>query len=160
MVIAETPTEEESWHSKFLRWQFNFFPAFRRTGARVICISANQQYVKIKLPLKLSTRNYVGTIYGGSMYAAVDPFYMVMFLRTLGPDYVVWDISGRIDHLKPGRSTLTAEFRISTEEIESIKAELANERKIIRDYAVELVDEQQVIHAKIVKTLYFAHKKI
>jgi hypothetical protein len=33
------------------------------------------------------TRNYVGTIFGGSMYSAVDPIYMVMLTRRLGKDY-------------------------------------------------------------------------
>lgn len=93
------------------------------------------------------------------MYAAVDPFYMVMFLRLLGPGYVVWDIKGQIDHLKPGRSTLTADFNVSAEEVDSVKSLLSTQRKVIRDYVVELVDEHGVVHAKIVKTLYFARKK-
>jgi len=38
----------------------------------------------------LADENYVGTIFGGSMYAAVDPVYMLMLIMNLGKDYIVW----------------------------------------------------------------------
>ena len=41
--------------------------------------------VRVKLPLSLRTRNAVGTIFGGSLYGAVDPIYMIMLMRLLGP---------------------------------------------------------------------------
>jgi hypothetical protein len=43
------------------------------------------------MPLSWRTRNYVGTIFGGSMNSAVDPIYMVILIRRLGKDEVVWD---------------------------------------------------------------------
>ncbi len=81
----------ESWHTRLRRWGFNFFPAYRGTGARFTYIAADWREVRIKLPLNWRTRNYVGTIYGGSMYGAVDPIYMVMLIQLLGPQYIVWD---------------------------------------------------------------------
>jgi hypothetical protein len=38
------------------------------------------------MPLSWRTRNYVGTIFGGSMNSAVDPIYMVILIRRLGKD--------------------------------------------------------------------------
>ena len=149
----------ESWRTRLMRYRFNVFPAFRRTGARVTHLSADERHIRIRLPLNLNTKNYVGTLYGGCMYAAVDPFYMVMFIRLLGKDYVVWDMSGRIEHLKPGRSALTAEFHISDEDLQLVRDELALHGKLVRDYVIELVDEHQEIHARITKTLYFSKKK-
>ena len=63
----------ESWKSLLMRRYFNLFPAYRGTGGRVTYISHDWKRVKIKLPLNWRTRNYVGTIYGGSLYGAVDP---------------------------------------------------------------------------------------
>ena len=61
--------------------------------------------VRVKIPLNWKTRNGVGTIFGGSLYAAVDPIYMTMLIKLLGPDYLVWDKSAAIRFLKPGRGT-------------------------------------------------------
>ena len=52
--------------------------------------------VRVKLPLNWRTRNYVGTIFGGSLYGAVDPVYMIMLMKVLGRDYVVWDKAASI----------------------------------------------------------------
>jgi len=89
-----------------MRLAFNFFPAYRRTGARITYISSDLHEIRIKLPLNWNTRNYVGTIFGGSMFAAVDPIYMLMFIKLLGPNYVVWDKVASMQYKRPGRSTL------------------------------------------------------
>jgi hypothetical protein len=56
-----------------MRWGFNFFPAFRGTGARITYIAGDYREMRVELPLNWRTRNYVGTIFGGSLYGAVDP---------------------------------------------------------------------------------------
>jgi hypothetical protein len=56
-----------------MRWGFNLFPAFRGTGARVTYIAEDFREMRVKLPLNWRTRNYVGTIFSGSLYGAVDP---------------------------------------------------------------------------------------
>jgi hypothetical protein len=58
----------KSLESGLIRRLFNFFPAFRGSGARVTYISDDWKEVRIWLPLNWSTRNYMGTIYGGSMH--------------------------------------------------------------------------------------------
>ncbi len=34
-----------------------------------------------------------------------DPFFMIMLLHNLGGDYLLWDKSGSIDYVAPGRGT-------------------------------------------------------
>jgi hypothetical protein len=98
-----------------MRWGFNLFPAFRGTGARVTYISGDFRELHVKLPLSWRTRNYVGTIFGGSLYGAVDPHYMIMLIKLLGPGCVVWDKAATIRFRKPGRTTLFARFVIPEE---------------------------------------------
>src|ERR1700727_1576187 len=92
------------------RLAFNLFPAFRGTGGRVTFVSNDFREIRVRLPLNWRTRNYVGTIFGGSLYGAADPFFMIMLIEILGPDYLVWDKAGAIRFRKPGRSTLHARF--------------------------------------------------
>jgi hypothetical protein len=144
----------ESFQSRLLRWKFNLFPAYRGTGARVTYIAADFREVRIALPLSLRTRNAVGTIFGGSMYGAVDPVYMIMLMRLLGRGYVVWDKSAMIRFRKPGRTTLTATFRIDEEELAAIRDATSHGEAVNRTYNVDLVDAGGVVHASVEKIIY------
>ena len=80
--------------------------------------------MRLELPLSWRTRNYVGTIFGGSIYSAVDPIYLLMLIRRLAPDFIVWDKAARIEFLKPGRETLHARFVINDAELAAIRTAL------------------------------------
>jgi acyl-coenzyme A thioesterase PaaI-like protein len=149
----------ESFKSRKFRWLFNFFPAYRGTGGRLVYVADDFREVRVKLPLNWRTRNYVGTIFGGSIYASIDPIYMLMLIHILGPEYVVWDKAAKIRFKKPGKDTLYVDFQISQDEIDEIKRLVETERSIDRVYDVELKDRDGVVHAQIEKTLYIAKKK-
>ncbi len=144
----------ESWSTRLTRWYFNWAPVIRGTGAWITYIAADWREVRVKLPLTMRTRNYVGTIYGGSMYAAVDPWYMVMLIKILGKGYIVWDKAASIRFRKPGRSTLYARFTLDDAEIQRIRDELQTARSIERTYPVELTDASGVVHAEIEKVIH------
>lgn len=148
----------ESFRTKLTRWGFNFFPAYRGTGGRLTYIADDFHSIRIKLPLSWRTRNYVGTIFGGSMYGAVDPMYMVMLIRILGKGYVVWDKAATIRFKRPGRETLYAEFVVTPDEVEQIKLELESSKSIERVFQVNLINEAGKVHAEVEKTLYIASK--
>jgi len=144
----------ESIKTRLMRWGFNFFPAYRRTGARFTYIADDLHEIRIRLPLNWKTRNYVGTIFGGSMYSAVDPVYMVMLIKLLGPDYIVWDKAATIHFRKPGRTTLYARFTLDQRELEVIREQLQHEPKIERIFRADLTDRQGTVHATVDKTLH------
>jgi acyl-coenzyme A thioesterase PaaI-like protein len=148
----------ESLGTRLIRWRFNLHPAYRGTGGRVTWIARDWSEVRVEVPLKRRTRNLVGTIFGGSMYGAVDPIYMVMLMRRLGPGYVVWDKAARIRFRRPGRRTLHARFHIPEAEIREIRRLLGPEEAIDRVYEVELSDEEGVVHASVEKTVHIRRK--
>lgn len=148
----------ESFRSRLLRWKFNLFPAYRGTGARVTYIAGDFREVRIHLRLSWRTRNAVGTIYGGSMYGAVDPIYMIMLMRLLGREYVVWDKAATIRFRKPGKATLHATFTIDEAELDAIRAAAASEAPIDRIYNVALVDGEGTVHAEVEKVIYIRRR--
>ena len=141
-------------NARLLRWKFNLFPAYRGTGARVTYIANDFREVRERLPLSWRTRNAVGTIFGGSMYGAVDPIYMIMLMAILGRDYVVWDKAATIRFRKPGQTTLTATFTIDDAELDAIRAATAGGQPIDRTYSVALVDDEGTVHAEVEKVIY------
>lgn len=143
----------ESWQTRLARWTFNWFPAYRATGARITYVAADWSEVRIRLPLNRRTRNYVGTIFGGSMYGALDPVYMIMLIKALGPEYVVWDKAATIRFRRPGRETLYATFRIPPTELASVQAQVDQAGKAEREFTVELVNAAGEVHADCHKVL-------
>ncbi len=148
----------ESFASRLDRFKFNLFPAYRGTGARIQYISDDYREIHIKIPLNWRTRNYVGTIYGGSMYSGVDPIYMVMLINILGRDYIVWDKSAKIHFKRPGKETLYAKFVVTDEDLEEIKSTLENQKSFDKNYTVELKNKAGKVHCLVEKTLYIAKK--
>jgi acyl-coenzyme A thioesterase PaaI-like protein len=144
----------ESLRSRLERFAFNFFPAYFGTGARITFISSDWREVRVSVPLSLRTRNYVGVIFGGSIYGAVDPIYMLMLMKNLGRAYVVWDRAATVRFLRPGRSTLRARFELPLEELDAIRQALAHRRSLDRHYTIRLVDEDGVVCAEVEKTIY------
>lgn len=149
----------ESLRTWFLRLRFNFFPAFRGTGARVVYIAEDRRAIRVALPLNWRTRNIYGTLFGGAMYAATDPLYALLIKIGLGKEYIVWDKAGTIRYLKPARSGLFAECSISDGELDDLRERLALEASVDLDYEIALTDARGEPHAMVMKTIYVAHKQ-
>lgn len=149
----------ESWKIKLLRWRFNWYPAFRNTGARVTYISEDKLAAKLRLPLCRVTRNLHGTIYGGSMYAAVDALHAVLIATNLGPAYHVWMKTAQIEFRRPGRGDLFADACITQIEIDEIRSTLDVESKIDRDFPLSLVDATGEVAAQFRLTVHIRRRR-
>ena len=88
------------------------------------------------------------------MYSAVDPIYMVMLIRRLGKDYVVWDKAASIQFKKQGRETLHARFVGTDRELAAMRAALETQRSIDRTYWIELKDSSGTVCATVEKLIY------
>lgn len=148
----------ESLRTRLLRTGFNLFPAYRGTGARITYIADDLREIRVRVPLSRRTRNYVGTIFGGSMFGAVDPIYMVMLIRVLGPEYVVWDKSSSIRFRRPGRTALFARCVLDDEVLDSIRAGLRDSRATERIFRVDLMDAEGVVHAEVEKAIHIRRR--
>lgn len=143
------PTRRESFKSRIARLIFNCFPCFWGSGGKVTYIAPDLREVRVRLPLGLRTRNYVGTIFGGSMFACTDPVLMLILIQNLGKDYIVWDKAGSIRFRKPGRTTLYARFVVTDEVVNEIRQTLKAAPKLDRTFRIELVDAMGVVHAEL-----------
>jgi len=150
----------ESLRTRLTRIAYTYlFPAYRGTGGKIAYVSDDWREVRVRIPLSRRTKNDVGTIFGGSMYGAVDPIYMVMLIKGLGPGYVVWDKAATIRFRKPGRSTLHARFVIDDAELDAIRDALRTQPALDRTYTIHLVDADGVLHAEVEKVIHIRPKR-
>jgi len=145
--------------SAIFKYGFNLSPMYRRTTARVIEISDDLKEVKIKVPLSYKNKNYVGAIFGGSMFAATDPIYMIQLMQILGEDYVVWDKSATINYKRPAKQNVYCDFKFTDEEIETIKKRVQNEYEITIEKVTYLKNTENIVFAEVIKILYIAEKQ-
>ncbi|WP_298893478.1 DUF4442 domain-containing protein [uncultured Psychroserpens sp.] len=141
------------------KYGFNWSPMYRRTTAKIIEVSDDLYKVVIMMKPNWKNRNFVGTIFGGSMLSATDPIYMIQLMQILGEDYVVWDKSVEARYKKPAKSKIYGEFIFSEQEIETIKQQILNKNEIDIVKTMSLVDAKQNIIATFNKTLYIADKR-
>ncbi|MBI2276475.1 MAG: DUF4442 domain-containing protein [Dechloromonas sp.] len=147
-----------SWRARMMRMGFNLHPAFRGTGGRVVHVAQDLHHIRIRLPLSWKTKNIIGSLYGGSLFAITDGAHPMMLMAALGDGYIVWDKAASIRYRKPGLSTLYADFVLSADEVAAIRQALAESPELERTYLVELKDKQGVVHAVVERTVYIAEK--
>jgi hypothetical protein len=109
--------------------------------------------------MNMFNRNLVGVHFGGSLYAMCDPWFMLLLMRALGKDYIVWDKSASIQFLKPGLGTVSATFHIPRERVDEIRAQADNQYKVEPVFTVDVLNEQGEAVARVEKLIYVRRKK-
>lgn len=142
-----------------MRLLLNLYPPYLGTGICVRSISSDFRRIVVDMKLRFYNRNYVGTHFGGSLSAMTDPFYMLMVMKNLGRDYIVWDTFGTIDYRKPGRGQVRAEFRIDEAILEQIRQATADGKRFEPTLAVDIMDEQGDVVAQVTRKLYIRRKR-
>jgi acyl-coenzyme A thioesterase PaaI-like protein len=137
-----------------MRRMLNIWPPFLFSGISVREISKDFRYTKVRLKKKSLTSNYVGTLFGGSLFAMTDPFYMLMILKNLGRDYIVWDKRSEIEYVAPGKSTVYAEFEVKETDLEEIKREVTAAGKYLKWFEVEIKTSDGTVVAIVKKQIY------
>jgi len=144
--------------AQIYKYGFNWSPMYRRTTAKIIEVSKDVHFVKIKIPLNWKNKNYAGTIFGGSLFSATDPIYMIQLINILGENYVVWDKAATINYKRPAKTTVFCGFEFSKKEIETIKKDVAEKGEITIIKTPNIVTNQGAIIAELSKTIYVADK--
>lgn len=136
-----------------------FYPSFLFSRTRIKSISPDWREMVVEIKKSLWNRNYVGTIFGGTLYAAADPFLMIMLIKILGiKDYIIWDKGAEIDFKKPGRSNITYRFRVTDADLKHIHDGLKKSEKIVPEFLVEGVDDEGDVCVSVKKRIYIRKK--
>ncbi|WP_428240122.1 DUF4442 domain-containing protein [Gynuella sp.] len=143
-----------------IKWMMNLYRPLRAAGIRVNYIANDYRQIDVSLKLKLSNKNIHGVHFGGSLFAMTDPFFVMMISYHLGTDYIVWDKAADIQFIKPGRGTVRASFKLSSEQIEDLFRHTSEGQRYMPQYTVHIVDEHNDVVAHVRKTIYVRKKCI
>ena len=140
-----------------LKWIMNLYPPLLFQRIWVVGFDKGFRGVNVKVFKSLFNKNYNGSIFGGTIFAATDPFYAILFdqlLQRKGFKVRVWLKSANIQYLKPGRSALFFTVVITDDMLKDAIDALNNSGKFIKAYPMEIKTKDGEICATVMNEVY------
>lgn len=131
-------------------------------------VSADFRQVDIKITKSILNINSNKTIFGGTMFAAVDPIHTLLLDQLLKRSgiktTVTWLKSAKIEYLKPARKDLLFSIILNIADIQETLSEINQNGKVVKTFAIEIRDKQGLLCARSLNEIYirdltFEHKK-
>jgi len=145
-------------YPRIFRFVMSSWPPYLGAGIAVEDISRDWRIVRVAMKLRWYNRNYVNSHFGGNLFSMTDPFYMLMLIRNLGWQYIVWDTSAKIKFIQPGRGKVSATFTLDEKRLDEIRQKAALGEKLLERFRADVLDEEGARVAVVTKTLYIKKK--
>jgi len=140
-----------------LKWVMRLYPPLLFQRIWVQRFEGEFKSCTVKINKSFLNKNYNGSIFGGTIYAATDPFYALLFdqlMQRKGFKVRVWLKSASIQYLKPGRSTLYFTINLTDEMIDEAEIALRTVGRFVKAYPMELTNKSGEICATVMNEVY------
>ncbi len=151
MIVSETT----------LKWALSLYPPLFFQRIWIQRFHKGFRGVDVKISNSFLNRNYNGSIFGGTIYAATDPFFAILFdqlMQRKGHKCRVWLKSATIQYLKPGHSTLFFTLTVTDEMIAEAEKALKDHGKFVKSYPIELFNKKGELCATATNEVYLRTK--
>ncbi len=146
---------------KTLKWAMCLYPPLFFQRIWVKKFHKDFKGVDVKINNSFLNRNFNGSIFGGTIYAASDPFYAILFdqlMQRSGFKVRVWLKSGTIQYLKPGLSNLHFSIIITDQMVVEAENELVANGKFVKSYQLEIYNTARELCATATNEIYIRSK--
>lgn len=143
--------------ARALKWLMRCYPPLLVSSIWVVDISEDFRSAQVRLSKGMLNLNFNGSIFGGSIYCAADPFFAILlwgFFHRKGIETRVWLKSASVQFLKPAHTGLVLNFVLSDQQVQEAEAALAERGKFIHTFSVQAVDKLGVISALLNTEVY------
>ena len=140
-----------------MKWALRFYPPMLFQRIWVISFDKGFRGVRVKVNKSLLNSNYNNSIFGGTLFAAADPFYPILFHQIFthkGFKLRVWMKSAHIESIKPGRMDLFFDIRIDEAVISEIERVLNRNEKHIKAYPINMYDREGELCVSVMAEIY------
>ncbi|MES2837995.1 MAG: DUF4442 domain-containing protein [Bacteroidota bacterium] len=127
------------------KWIMNLYPPLLFN--RVVTKRISKDFKEVDVVIKKSwiNKNLQGSIFGGTLFSAADPFYAMMYWnifahRKVKMEAWVRHIEG--DYSKPSNTNMYLQFRITDAEILEAEQSVERDGKFKKFHTIELKNEQ------------------
>jgi hypothetical protein len=140
-----------------LKWALSLYPPLFFQRVWIKRFHKEFRGVDVKIAKSVINTNFNGSIFGGTIYGAADPFYAILFdqlLQRKGFKVRVWLKSASIQYLKPGRSHLYFTIVITDEMLEEAVHTLNTVGKFVKAYPMEIKNKDGELCATVMNEVY------
>jgi len=140
-----------------LKWAMRFYPPLFLQRIWVMKIDKGFKGVHVKIKRSFLNKNYNNSIFGGTIFAAADPFYPVLFHQVLskkGYKLKVWSKSSSIHYLKPGLSDLHFKINLTDEDITNAESVLDTGGKYMAHHPIDIYNKDGEICVSVMNEIY------
>jgi hypothetical protein len=141
-----------------LKWLMRLYPPLLFQRIWVVRFNKGFKGVRVKIKKSLFNKNYNGSIFGGTIFAAADPFYPVLLHQVLKPmgmqKLKVWSKSSQINFLKPALTDLNFEIIITDNDIDHALEILTVTGKYERSFPVNIYNKEGEICVSLINEVY------
>ena len=140
-----------------LKWAMRFYPPLLFQRIWVVRFEKGFKGVHVKINRSLLNMNHNGSIFGGTIFSAADPFYPVLFhqlLRNKGYNIISWSKSCAIQYRKPGMTDLYFKIDLTDDDIAACENILNTTGKYLKVFPIEVYDKTKEICVSIMIKIY------
>jgi hypothetical protein len=140
-----------------LKWIMRLYPPllFQRIWVREF--NKGFKGVSVTIIKSIFNKNYNGSIFGGTIFAAADPFYPVLFDRALNTGdrkLKIWSKSSNINFLKPALSNLSFQIILSDADIELAIHTLNTTGKYENSFPIDIYNNNNEVCVSLMNEVY------
>ncbi|MFD2146861.1 DUF4442 domain-containing protein [Mucilaginibacter antarcticus] len=143
--------------ARLSKWGMRIYPPLLFQRIWVVRIDKEFRGVTVNVNKSLLNRNYNNSIFGGTIFAAADPFYPLLFHQIFihkGYNVIAWSKSSEIQYLKPGLTKLQFKIRISNEEVAEAEHILNTVGKYIKPHRIDIYNTNGEICVTVMNEVY------
>lgn len=140
-----------------LKWMMRFYPPLFFQRIWVVSFEKGFTGARIKINKSILNRNYNGSIFGGTIFTAADPFYPLLFHQLFtkkGYRIVAWSKSAEIQFLKAGLTDLYFDIKIDKNEIDEAEHILNTGGKYVKTHPIDIYNKNGEICVSLRNEVY------
>jgi len=146
------------------KWLMNYYPPLLFNRVVIKRISKDYKEVDVVIKKSFLNKNLQGTIFGGTIFSAADPFYAMMYWQHFNLEGIkceAWLKSAEIEYLKPGNSNLYLYFRLTDNDIEEARNAMKEKGKFEKLHTLNIcnIKGEQISRVKTLVYLRIARGK-
>ena len=140
-----------------LKWIMRFYPPLLFQRIWVVRLEKGFTGVRVKINKSILNRNYNGSIFGGTIFTAADPFYPLLFHQLFtqkGYNVLAWSKSAEVQFLKAGLTDLYFDIKVTQIEIDEAEHILNTIGKYVKSHSIDIYNKNGEICASITNEVY------
>ena len=147
---------------KIVRLILNLFPPLLFNRISIQSIKNDFMEVKVRIRHSIINKNFHRTIFGGTIFSAIDPYFPIMYWQIFSRKKLpieVWIKKAEISYKNPAETDLHLKFILIEEDIKKALKGLQKDGRYQVWHVVEAFDENGMICAEAKVLVYIRNYK-